>query len=59
MATPRDPNPAARILVNGKPVPANAFIQEFIGEAVIAMVGKLKRTDGDIRTVELCITREA
>ena len=53
---PRDPDPATEIKVNGKPVPANPFIQEFVGEAVLAMVRKLKRTDDDIARVDIAVT---
>ncbi len=54
---PRDPNPATEIKVNGKSVPANPFIQEFVGETILAMVRKLKRTDEEVARVEVTVTR--
>ena len=55
----RPPNPQVEITVNGNKVPAKAFVQELIGETILAMIGTLKRVDGDVRSVEVRITKEA
>lgn len=52
-------NPKTEIVVNGKRVPTKPFVQELIGEAVLAMVGKLKGIDGEIRAVELKVEKTA
>jgi len=51
-------DPGTEIVVNGKRVPTKPFVQELIGEAVLAMVGKLKGIDGEVRTVELRVERK-
>lgn len=51
-------DPKTEIVVNGSRVPAKPFVQELIGEAVLAMVGKLKGIEGEVRTVELRIERK-
>lgn len=58
-ASKRTPCPQAEIVVNGKRVPAKPFVQEILGEAILAIVRKLKRVDADIRTVEVKVTRDA
>ena len=55
-ASDRGPDPQTEILVNGKKIPANTFVQEFMGETVIGMVRKLKRTDDEIKTVQVTVT---
>ncbi|MHC4726130.1 MAG: hypothetical protein ACYS17_02790 [Planctomycetota bacterium] len=58
MVCEKDPEPTlqADLTVNGKKIELNAFVQGFIGRAIIGMLASL-RDVGDIQTVSLEISK--
>lgn len=60
MVCERDQKPAIRVelQVNGREIELNGFVQDFIGGAILGMVGPLRGVD-DVRTATLSISRPA
>jgi hypothetical protein len=58
MVCERDPEPTLQtnLTVNGKKIELNAFVQGFIGHAIIGMLASL-RDVGDIQTVSINILK--
>lgn len=48
----------AELIVDGKKVPANRFVQEILAGGVAGMVGTLDSVDGDWKRIELRIERD-
>ena len=57
MACENDQDPAIRaeLTVNGQEIKLNSFVQDFIGGAIVGMVGSLRGV-GDVRTATLSIS---
>ena len=57
MSSPGSDNDTeAEVIVNGKRVPINPFVQTIIGNAVLGMVGSLKKV-GEIDVVEVRVSK--
>ena len=58
MVCERNPEPTLQtdLTVNGKKIELNAFVQGFIGRAIIGMLASLRGV-GDIQTVSLEISK--
>ncbi|UCE50021.1 MAG: hypothetical protein JSW47_07655 [Phycisphaerales bacterium] len=60
MVCEKDQEPAIRaeLTVNGQEIELNNFVQDFVGRAVIGMVGSLRGV-GEARTLTLSVSKPA
>jgi len=52
----QEPTIRAELTVNGREIELNNFVQDFVGKAVIGMVGSLRGVD-DAQTLTLSVSK--
>ncbi len=49
---------SVKLIVNGKPIPLNVFVQGVIKNVIVGIIGTLKKVDEDLKQIEVIIKPE-